>query len=165
MNFCLFFCLGWHLRQGVCPRRLRPHLALARRTSTLRGRHSAARRARRAATSRVQRAATGGAAYPGIGPIQSQNAHTDGLILHVEYAERIQEYGILFILSLFWEYASLEYARMHVIYRVSQSEYVICILVAAPQEYVNIYSSRRAAASRVQRAAAGRPTHPGRSRP
>jgi len=45
--------------------------------------------------------------------------------------------------SLFCEYLYLEYARIHVIYRVDQAEYVIHILVAAPQEYVNIYSTRR----------------------
>jgi len=38
--------------------------------------------------------------------------------LHVEYAERGQEYGILFILSLCCEYRNLEYVRILVIYRV-----------------------------------------------
>jgi len=32
---------------------------------------------------------------------------------------------------------------MHVIYRVNQAEYVIQIFVVVPQEYVNIYSTRR----------------------
>jgi len=32
---------------------------------------------------------------------------------------------------------------MHVIYRVNQAGYVIHILLVAPQEYVNIYSTRR----------------------
>ena len=64
--------------------------------------------------------------------------------LHVEYAERGKEYGILFMFSLFCEYFHLEYVRIHVIYRVNQTEYVIHILVVAPQEYVNIYSIRRA---------------------
>jgi len=41
---------------------------------------------------------------------------------------------------------SLEDVRIHVIYRVNPSEYGIRILVAAPQEYVNIYSTRRAPA-------------------
>jgi len=63
--------------------------------------------------------------------------------LHVEYAERGKEYGILFILSLLCEYSHLEYVRIHVIYRVNQAEYIIYILVVAPQEYVNIYSTHR----------------------
>ena len=37
----------------------------------------------------------------------------------------------------------LEYVRIYVIYRVNQAEHVIHILVVAPQEYVNIYSTRR----------------------
>jgi len=45
--------------------------------------------------------------------------------------------------SLFCEYIRLEYVRIHVIYRVNQAESVIHILVVAPQEYVNIYSTRR----------------------
>ena len=64
--------------------------------------------------------------------------------LHVEYAERGQECGILFMCSLFCEYIHLEYGRMHVIYRVNQAEHVIHILVVAPQEYVEIYSTCRA---------------------
>jgi len=44
---------------------------------------------------------------------------------------------------LFCEYIHLEYVRIHVINRVNQMEYVIHILVVAPQEYVNIYSTRR----------------------
>ena len=67
--------------------------------------------------------------------------------LHVEYAERGKEYGILFIFSLFCEYIHLEYVRIHVIYRVNQAEHVIRIRVFAPQEYVNIYSTRRASRS------------------
>ena len=63
--------------------------------------------------------------------------------LHVEYAERGNEYGILFIINLFCEYFHLEYVRVHVIYRVNQAEYVIHILVVVPQEYVNIYATRR----------------------
>jgi len=63
--------------------------------------------------------------------------------LHVEYAERGREYCILFIVSLFCDYSHLEYVRIHVIYRVNQAEYVITILVVAPQEYVNIYSTCR----------------------
>jgi len=45
--------------------------------------------------------------------------------------------------SLFSEYLYLEYVRMHAIYRGKQPEYVIRVIVAAPQEYVNIYSTRR----------------------
>ena len=63
--------------------------------------------------------------------------------LHVEYVEHGKEYGILFKFSLFCEYIYLEYVRIHVIYRVNQAEYGIHILVVAPQEYVNIYSTRR----------------------
>jgi len=69
--------------------------------------------------------------------------------LHVEYAERGKEYGILFIFSLFCEYIHLEYVRIHVIYRVDQTEYGIHILVVALQEYVNIYSTRRVVHPRV----------------
>jgi len=64
-------------------------------------------------------------------------------ILHVEYAERRRNYGILFIFSLFTEYMHLEYVRVPVIYRVNKAEYVIHIRVAASQEYVNTYSTRR----------------------
>jgi len=67
-----------------------------------------------------------------------------GSTLHVEYAERGKEYGILFIFSLFCEYMHLVYVRIHAIYRVDQAEYVIHMLVVAPQEYVNIYSTGRA---------------------
>jgi len=63
--------------------------------------------------------------------------------LDVEYAERGNEYGILFIFSLFCEYIQLEYVHIHGIYRVHEAEYGIRILVVAPQEYVNIYSTRR----------------------
>jgi len=72
--------------------------------------------------------------------------------LHVEYAERGKEYGILFIFSLCCEYVHLEYERIRVIYRVNQAENVIHILMAASQEYVNIYSTRRIDASKNQRA-------------
>ena len=37
----------------------------------------------------------------------------------------------------------LEYERIRVIYRVNQAEYGIRILVVAPQEYANIYLTRR----------------------
>jgi len=54
--------------------------------------------------------------------------------LHVEYAERRRQSGILFIASLFCDYSNLEYVRGPVIYRVNQAEYVIHVLVAASQE-------------------------------
>jgi len=63
--------------------------------------------------------------------------------LHVEYAERGNKHGIIFIFSLFCENLHLEYVRIHVNYRVNQAEYVVHILAVAPQEYVNIYSTRR----------------------
>jgi len=63
--------------------------------------------------------------------------------LHVEYAERGNEYGIRFIFHLFCEYIHLEYEHIRVIYRVNQAEYGIHILVAASQEYVNTDSTRR----------------------
>jgi len=65
------------------------------------------------------------------------------LTLHVEYAERGNEYDIIFMFSLFGEYIHLEYGRIHGIYRVNQAEYVIHFLVVAPHEYVNTYSTRR----------------------
>jgi len=37
----------------------------------------------------------------------------------------------------------LDYVRIHAIYRVHQAEYVIHILVVAPEKYVNIYSTPR----------------------
>jgi len=45
--------------------------------------------------------------------------------------------------SLLYEYSNLEYAHLHVICRAHQAEDVIRILVAASQEYVNTYSTRR----------------------
>jgi len=63
--------------------------------------------------------------------------------LHVEYAEGRITYGILFIYRLFYEYSNLEYVHIYVIYRVSQAKYVLRIRVAASQEYVNTYSTRR----------------------
>jgi len=65
--------------------------------------------------------------------------------LHVEYVERRTKYGILFICSLFCKCTHLEYIRIHVLCRVNQAEYAIRIPTAAPQEYVNIYSTRRVA--------------------
>jgi len=63
--------------------------------------------------------------------------------MHVEYTERRTKYGILFMFSLFYEYSNLEYVHIRVICRVNQAEYVIRLLVAASQEYVNTYSTRR----------------------
>jgi len=42
-----------------------------------------------------------------------------------------------------YEYSNLEYERIYVIYRVTQAEYDTRILMAASQEYVNTYSTRR----------------------
>jgi len=66
------------------------------------------------------------------------------VVLHVECAGGRTKYGILFIFSLFYEYSNLEYVHIHVIYRANQAEYGIRIRVAASQEYVNTYSTRRA---------------------
>jgi len=41
------------------------------------------------------------------------------------------------------EYSNLEYVRIYVIYRATQAEYIIRILVAASQGYVNTFSTRR----------------------
>ena len=65
------------------------------------------------------------------------------LTLHVEYAERGNEYGILFIFSLYCENRHLEYVRIHVIYRVTQAGYIIRIRMAASPEYVDTYSTGR----------------------
>jgi len=51
--------------------------------------------------------------------------------------------------SPFYEYNNLEYVHIHVIYRVRQAKYGIPIHVAASQEYVNTYSTRRVR-SRIQ---------------
>jgi len=63
--------------------------------------------------------------------------------LHVEYAEQRKKNGVLFIFSLLYEYIPHAYVRVPVIYRVYQVEYVMHILAAASQEYVNTYSTRR----------------------
>jgi len=52
--------------------------------------------------------------------------------------EPVEECGILFICCLPCKYVHLEYVRVHVICRVHQAEYVIHLLVVAPQEYVEI---------------------------
>jgi len=51
-----------------------------------------------------------------------------------------KKHEILFILSPFYEYSNLRYIHVH---RVHQAEYGIHIRVAASQEYVNTYSTRR----------------------
>jgi len=83
--------------------------------------------------------------FVGLSDGCSEAPFLDGSLksLHVEYAERDKEYGILFRLSQFCEYIHLEYVRIHVIYRVNPAEYVIHMLMVASQEYVNIYSTRR----------------------
>jgi len=63
--------------------------------------------------------------------------------LYVEYARGRLKYGFLFRFSLFYEYSNLEYVHIHVIYRVDWAEYFIRVLVAAPQEYENTYSTCR----------------------
>jgi len=85
---------------------------------------------------------------PSLGRLKSNSStpHCDyTATLHVEYARESIEYGYLFRCSLFCEYSILEYEHVHVIYRVSQAECGIRIRVAAPQEYVNIDSTRRTA--------------------
>jgi len=52
------------------------------------------------------------------------------------YTEGIMQCGILFIVSLLYEYSNLEYAHIHGMYRVNQARYGIRFLVAASQEYV-----------------------------
>jgi len=84
----------------------------------------------------------GGAVVRGRSPPLLE-AISSPMVLHVAYAERGKEHGILFIFSLFCEYIILEYVGIHVIYRVNTAEYGIHILVVAPQEYMNIYSTRR----------------------
>jgi len=49
-------------------------------------------------------------------------------------------------LACFVNTVTLKYVRVPVIYRVNQARYVIYILVVAPQEYVNIYSTSRVCA-------------------
>jgi len=51
--------------------------------------------------------------------------------LHIEYAERGNEHGILVKFCTFSECTRLEYVRVHVIYRVNQAEYVIHVRVVA----------------------------------
>jgi len=63
--------------------------------------------------------------------------------MHVEYAERRKQSSILFIFRPFYECSHLEYEHVPVECRVQQPEYSIHILAAAPQEYVNTYSTRR----------------------
>jgi len=74
--------------------------------------------------------------------VPTESPHTPPT-LRVQYGERGNEYDILFICSLFCECIDLGYVRIHVIYRVQQAEYVFRTHVAAPQEYVNTYSTCR----------------------
>ena len=87
-------------------------------------------------------------------PAVSQFLHT----LRVEYAERRIQCGILFIVSLFYEYIPLEYVRVRVIYRVYQAGYGIRILVAVSQEHVNAYSTPRLHRVNPRRRGSGQPT-------
>jgi len=47
--------------------------------------------------------------------------------------------------GLLYEYSSLEYERIYVMFRVTQAEYDTRILMAASQECVNTYSTPRTA--------------------
>jgi len=76
--------------------------------------------------------------YPGFG--DNPSAYST---CRFRLTQRGKEYGILFIFCLFCEYIPLEYVRVPVISRVNQAEYVVHIREVAPQEYVNIYSTRR----------------------
>jgi len=51
------------------------------------------------------------------GTVTIQSTYVCVFILHVLYAERGNEYGILFRFSLFCEYICLQYIHIHVIYR------------------------------------------------
>jgi len=64
-------------------------------------------------------------------------------VLHVEYAIRRINDGIIFTSSLFYKYSSLESVRVPIQCRVHQAEYVIHILVAVSQVYVNTFSTCR----------------------
>jgi len=66
---------------------------------------------------------------------------------------RNEEYNTVFYsyLACFVKYMHLENVRMHVIYEVNQTEYVIHVIVVAPQEYVNICLTRRAMGLHGQR--------------
>jgi len=73
-------------------------------------------------------------------PLNTFHTHTAA---SMKRDRRKSLYGILFIFSQFYEYSTLEYLHVPILYRVHQAEYVIHILVAASQEYVNVYSTRR----------------------
>jgi len=70
-------------------------------------------------------------------------------ILYVEYAERRTNHRILFRFGLLYEYSNLECECIYAIYRVTQAEYDIHICMAASQEYVNPYSTRRVSIDRL----------------
>jgi len=71
--------------------------------------------------------------------------------LHVEYAERGKEYGILFIFSLFCEYIYLEYTRNHVIHRVNQAEYATPIQHVGWVVYLSILSKSKSISKSIHR--------------
>jgi len=61
----------------------------------------------------------------------------------VEYAEGRIKYDLIFRFRPFYEYSNLEYEHLPVECGVHQAEYVIHTRVAASQEYVKTYSTRR----------------------
>jgi len=65
-----------------------------------------------------------------------------GAIYMLNTRKEEQKYRILFTFSLVYEYTNLAYVRIYVLYRVKQAEYSIRVLMAAPQEYVNTFSTR-----------------------
>ena len=64
-------------------------------------------------------------------------------VLHVEYAELLRKYSILFIFNLLCEYIDLAYVRVPVVSRVNQVKYGIPMLMAVSQEYVSTDLTRR----------------------
>jgi len=60
-----------------------------------------------------------------------------------------QNTGCYPYLACFVNKFNLEYVRFHVIYRVSQADYAIRTPMAAPQEYMNTYSTRRITSTRA----------------
>jgi len=77
------------------------------------------------------------------GPAQGQGCRRASYMLNTRRGE------FLFIFSLLYEYTNLQYVHIHVIYRVHQAEYGIRMHEAAPQEYVNINSTRRVRTRRI----------------
>jgi len=64
---------------------------------------------------------------------------------HVDTRSAEKKYRIIFMFGLLYEYSSLEYERIYVMFRVTQAEYDTRILMAASQECVNTYSTPRTA--------------------